>query len=65
MIHRDVNTKIESLMTPVRPTFEDFSQSHDYLNPNDILALGKADVMSMFSMVLHWLIGPIALTGDV
>ena len=61
----DVSFKVESLATPARPVFDASSKIQDGWSLNDTLAKGKADLVSMVSMVLNWLIRPVALTGDI
>ena len=61
----DVSFKVESLATPARPVFDASSKTQDGWSLNDTLAKGKADLVSMVSMVLNWLIRPVALTGDI
>ena len=61
----DVSFKVESLTTPARPVFDASSKTQDGWSLNDTLAKGKADLVSMVSMVLNWLIGPVAITGDI
>ena len=61
----DVSFKTESLSTPARPTFDASSKTQGGLSLNENLAKGKADLISMVSMVLNWLVGPIGLTGDI
>ena len=61
----DVGFKQESLTTPARPTFDASSKTQDGLSLNDNLAKGKANLINMVNMCLNWLIGPVAITGDI
>lgn len=61
----DVGFKETSTTTPARPTFDASSKTSTGFSLNDILAKGSADLVSMVSMVLDWLVGPIALCGDI
>ena len=61
----DVGFKQESVTTPARPTFDASSKSQGGLSLNDNLAKGRVNLVNMVNMVLNWLVGPIALTGDI
>ena len=61
----DVGFKETSLSTPARPTFDASSKTPTGFSLNDILAKGSADLVSLVSMLLDWLIGPSALVGDI
>ena len=61
----DVGFKEDSTTTPARPTFDASSKTQDGLSLNDYLAKGRPNLINMVSMVLNWLVGPVALTGDI
>ena len=61
----DINFKEESKSTPARPTFDASSKTAGGCSLNDNLAKGKTDLVNLFSMVLGWLVGPIAIHGDI
>ena len=61
----DVNFKQESVSTPARPTFDASSKTSGGCSLNDNLARGRTDLVNLFAMVLGWLIGPVALHGDI
>ena len=61
----DINFKQESYSTPCRPTFDASSKTPGGCSLNDNLAKGRTDLVNLFSMVMSWLIGPIALHGDI
>ena len=61
----DVGFKEGSLSTPARPTFDASSKTPGGISLNDILAKGDADLVDLVDMVLEWLIGPDAVTGDI
>ena len=61
----DVGFKQESVTTPARPTFDASSKSQGGLSLNDNLAKGRVNLVNMMNMVLNWLVGPLALTGDI
>ena len=61
----DVGFKEASLSTPARPTFDASSRTSGGFSLNDILAKGNANLVNLVSMVLDWVIGPSALTGDI
>ena len=61
----DVGFKEESLSTPARPVFDASSKTAGGCSLNDNLAKGKTDLVNLFSMILGWLIGPIAIHGDI
>ena len=61
----DVGFKEGSLSTPARPTFDASSKTKTGLSLNDLLAKGVADLVNLVQMVLGWMIGPIALAGDI
>ena len=54
----DVGFKETSLSTPARPTCNASSKTPTGFSLNDILAKGSADLVSLVSMLLDWLIGP-------
>ena len=61
----DVGFKTESISTPARPTFDASAKSQGGLSLNDNLAKGRVNLINMVNMVLNWLVGPVALTGDI
>ena len=61
----DVSFKEESSATPARPIFDASSKTQNGLSLNENLAKGKANLINMISMVLNWIIGPVAITGDI
>ena len=61
----DINFKEGSMSTPARPTFDASSKTSGGCSLNDNLARGRTDLVSLFSMVMGWLIGPVGLHGDI
>ena len=61
----DVAFKEESLSTPARPVFDGSSKTAAGASLNDILAKGRTDLVCLFTMVIRWLIGPVAIHGDI
>ena len=61
----DVGFKESSLSTPARPTFDASSKTPAGFSLNDILAKGSADLVSLVTMLLDWLVGPSAIAGDI
>ena len=61
----DVGFKETSLSTPARPTFDASSRTPGGSSLNDLLAKGNADLVDLVLMVLNWLIGPVAVCGDI
>ena len=61
----DVGFKVGYLSTPARPTFDASSKTPGGVSLNDILAKGTADLVNLVEMVLDWLIGPCAISGDI
>ena len=61
----DVGFKETSLSTPARPTFDASSRTPGGSSLNDLLAKGNADLVDLVLMVLNWLVGPVAVCGDI
>ena len=61
----DVNFKPDSVTTPARATFDASSKTPGGGSMNDNLAKGRTDLVNLFSMVISWLIGPVAIHGDI
>ena len=61
----DIAFKQESSSTPARPTFDASSRTSGGGSLNDYLAKGRTDLVNLFKMVLGWLIGPVAIHGDI
>ena len=53
------------MSTPARPVFDASSKTSGGGSLNDNLCKGKTDLVNLFSMVLGWLIGPVAIAGDI
>ena len=61
----DVSFKEDSFTTPARPVFDASSKTAKGGSLNDNLAKGRTALISLFAMVLCWLIGPVAVHGDI
>ena len=61
----DVAFKEESLSTPARPVFDGSSKTTAGASLNDVLAKGMTDLVCLFTMVIRWLIGKVAIHGDI
>ena len=54
-----------SISTPARPTFNASKNTPQGSNLNDVLAKGIPNLVSLLQMVLGWVAGPVAVTGDI
>ena len=61
----DVGIKETSVSTPARPTFDASSRTPAGSSLNDLLAKGNPDLIDLVHMVLNWLVGPVAICGDI
>ena len=61
----DIGFKEDSLSTPARPTFDASSKTPGGSSLNDHLAKGRTDLVNLFNMVMGWIIGPVAIHGDI
>ena len=54
-----------SISTPARPTFNASKNTPNGTNLNDVLAKGIPSLVSLLEMILGWMAGPAALSGDI
>ena len=61
----DVSFKETSISTPARPTFDASSRSPSGYSLNDCLAKGDSELADLYVMVMNWMVGSSAVTGDI
>ena len=54
-----------SISTPARPTFNASKNTPKGTNLNDVIVKGIPNLISLLQMVLGWVAGPEAMTGDI
>ena len=61
----DLAFKQDSSSTPARPCFDASSKTSGGCSLNDNLVKGRIYLVSLFSTVMGWLVGPVGIHGDI
>ena len=60
----DIAFNPKSLSTPARPVMDASSNTPGGTNLNDICVKGTPQLVNLLSLLLGWVVGPVAITGD-